>query len=73
MMDWDEFFDCYSGYGVSSISRSTSSSTNESFHSTSMSLDSLNDSTFSTNLKNFDLVHINAQSIPSHFAVNLTT
>ena len=47
---------------------SSQSSSSDSFHSTSLS--SLNvtlDSHFSTCLKNFNVIHINAQSIPAHF------
>lgn len=44
-----------------------SDSSDCSFHSTSLSLHSQLDSTFSSFPKNFNAVHINAQSIPSHF------
>lgn len=44
------------------------SSSDDSFHSTFTSLNSLLDSTFSNFPNNFNVVHINAQSIPSHYS-----
>lgn len=47
---------------------SLSSSSNDSFHSTSLlPLNVTLDSHFSDCVKNFNVVHINAQSIPAHF------
>ena len=45
----------------------TASSSNDSFYSSYIPLCSSLDSTFSSLPKNFNVVHINAQSIPAHF------
>lgn len=51
---------------------SFSSSTEDSFHSTPLPLSDSLEATFSDVPKNFNLIHINAQSIPSHFPDMLT-
>lgn len=47
---------------------SSSSSSDDSFHSINIPLDETLHTTFSDVVKNFNAVHINAQSIPAHFS-----
>lgn len=55
-----------SSFNAASIYDSATDS-NDSFHSTSMPLDTLLESKFSTAPKNFNVIHINSQSIPAHY------
>ena len=49
------------------LSCSSSSTSQDSFHTTSLDLSDVLENTFSDVPKNFNVVHINAQSIPAHY------